>query len=126
MKSWLALIVAPSIALAAQSIMYAMVTPSCSRQAESMIHLAAAVSLAIVLVLAVLAYGESTVRRGAPEYGESTVRRGAPASHDSDEAGGGATGRFLATMGTAVAALSALVIVGMWLGVWVLSPCELL
>ncbi|HEX2543944.1 MAG TPA: hypothetical protein VHL79_03650, partial [Ramlibacter sp.] len=76
--------------------------------------LAAAAALAIVLVLAVVAYGESTVRRGAP------------GSHDSDEAAGGGTSRFLATMATAVAALSALVIVGMWLGAWVLSPCDLL
>lgn len=113
-KGWLATVVAPVVALAAQSVMYSLVTPACSRQAELMIHVVAAVSLVIVLVLAVVAYGESTVHRGAPR------------SHDNDDAAGGAPSRFLATVGTAVAALSALVILGMWLGVWVLSPCDLL
>ena len=113
-KGWLATVIAPLVALAVQSVMYSLVTPACSRQAELTIHVAAAVALAIVLVLAVVAYGESTVRHGAP------------GSHDNDDAAGGAPSRFLATVGTAVAALSALVIVGMWLGAWVLSPCELL
>jgi hypothetical protein len=109
MKSWLALVLAPSIALGAQSLMYSLVTPACGSQTRLQLHLAAAVALAVVLVLAVVAFGESSLRRGEP------------GSHDSDEAH---PGSFLATMGTAVAALSALVILGMWFALWVLTPCE--
>jgi len=110
--SWLALVVAPTTALAVQSVMYAMVTPSCSEQVRLHIHLAAAVALVIVLVLAALAYADSSMRRGEP------------ASHDSDESHGVVPRRFLGTVACAVAAISALVIVAMWFGAWVLSPCE--
>jgi high-affinity nickel permease len=112
MKSWLGLVVAPSVALATQSFMYSMVTPACSTQTRVQLHLAAAVALAIVLVLAVFAFSESSVRRGEPT------------SHDSDISDRGVGRRFLATMATAVAALSGLVIVGMWFALWVLTPCE--
>lgn len=109
MKSWLALVLAPSVALGAQSLMYSLVTPACGSQTRLQLHLAAAVALAIVLVLLVVAFGESSLRRGEP------------GSHDDDEAH---PKGFLATMGTAVAALSALVILGMWFALWVLTPCE--
>jgi hypothetical protein len=103
MKSWLALVLAPSVALGAQSLMYSLVTPACGSQTRLQLHLAAAVVLAVVA------------------FGESSLRRGEPASHDSDAAH---PRGFLATMGTAVAALSALVILGMWFALWVLTPCE--
>jgi hypothetical protein len=112
MKSWLGLVVAPSVALVAQSIMYSMVTPACSTQTRLQLHLVAAVALAIVAVLAVFAFAESSVRRGEPT------------SHDSDVSDGKVPSRFLATMSTAVTALSALVILGMWFTLWVLTPCE--
>jgi hypothetical protein len=112
MKSWLALIVAPSIALAVQSVLYALVTPSCGAQTRLQLHLAAAVALVVVVVMAVLAFGESSLRRGEP------------ASHDSDEAKEPAPRRFLANLASAVAALSALVILAMWFMMWVLTPCE--
>jgi hypothetical protein len=104
MKSWLALVLSPTIALATQSTLYSMVTPSCSAQMRLQLHLTAAVALAVVIVMAVLAYAESSLRRGEPA---SHVRR-----------------RFLADMASAVAALSALVILGMWFAMWVLTPCE--
>lgn len=113
MKSWLALVVAPTVALATQSALYAMVTPACSAQVRFHMHLTAAVALAIVVVLAVLAFAESSVHRREP------------ASHDSDEARSPVPRRFLASMAAAVGALSALVILGMWFAMWVLSPCEL-
>lgn len=110
--SWAALIVAPSTALAAQSVMYALVTPSCSDQLRLDIHLVAAVALLVVVVLGVLAYADSSVHRGEP------------ASHDSDAPDGTVPRRFLGNLGAAVAGISALVVVAMWFGVWVLSPCE--
>ena len=114
MKSWLALVLAPTVALATQSALYSMVTPSCSAQVRFHMHLTAAVALAIVVVLVVLAFAESSVHRREP---------GSP---DSDEARAPVPRRFLASMAAAVGALSALVILGMWFALWVLSPCELL
>jgi hypothetical protein len=111
MKGWLALILGPSIALGVQSALYAMVTPSCATQTRLELHLAAAVGLVIVLVLAVLAYGESSLSRREP------------GTADSDEAHPPAPRRFLASVGAAVAGLSALVIVAMWFALWILSPC---
>jgi hypothetical protein len=108
---WIGLVAAPTIALATQSILYSLVTPECSRQARLEIHLVAAVALVIVLVLAVIAYGESSLHR--PE----------PASPDSDEGHPEVTRRFLLDAAVGVAALSALVILGMWFTTWVLGPC---
>lgn len=110
-KSVIALVLSPTIALATQSTLYSMVTPACSTQTRLELHLAAAVALAVVLVMAVVAFGESSLRRGEP------------ASHDSDEARAPVPGRFVANCACAVAALSALVILGMWFALWVLSPC---
>ena len=110
LKSWAALVAAPSVALGTQSVMYSMVTPSCSAQTRLQLHLVAAVALAVVVVLAVVAFSESSLRR--PE----------PASVDSDEHHG--RHRFLANMAAAVGALAALVILAMWFTTWVLTPCE--
>jgi hypothetical protein len=112
-KSWLALVIAPTTALAVQSLMYALVTPACGAQMRLHIHLVAAVALLVVVVLGVLAFAESSLHRGEP------------GSHDSDESHGEVPRRFLGTVASAVAAISALVIIGMWFAVWVLSPCEL-
>lgn len=112
MKHWLALVVAPTTALAAQSVMFSLVTPSCSMQARLQLHLVAAVALVVVLVLGVLAYAESSLHRKEP------------GSFDSDAAEGVGPRRFLANCASAVAAISALVIVGMWFALWVLTPCE--
>lgn len=111
-KSAIALVTAPSVALGAQSLMYAMVTPACNTQTRLQIHLAAALALVIVLVLAVLAFSESSLHRGEP------------ASTDDDTAVPPVPRRFLGDVAAAVAALSALVIAAMWFGAWVLTPCE--
>jgi heme A synthase len=110
-KSWLGLVLAPSIALGAQSVMYSMVTPECSAQTRMGMHVAAAVALVLILALA------------ARSFGESSLHRHDPACADSDAAHALAARRFLANLATAVATLSALVILGMWVPLWVLSPC---
>ena len=112
-KSWLGLVVAPTVALAAQSTLYSLVTPSCSQQLRVDMHIAAAVALAIAAVFAVMAFSESSLRRGEPE------------SPDHDGAHQPVRGRFLANMATAVAGLSCLVILAMWFALWVNGPCEL-
>ncbi|QJW85117.1 hypothetical protein HK414_21615 [Ramlibacter terrae] len=112
MTSWLALVFAPTLALGVQSVMYALVTPSCAGQHRLALHGAAAAALLLVVVLAALAFRDLTVRHAEP------------GSLDSDEGGPRTARRFIAMVATAVASLSALVIVAMWFGVWVLSPCD--
>jgi hypothetical protein len=108
MKIWLALLASPSLALAAQSVMFALVTPSCSTQTRVGIHAVAAVSLLLSVVFTLLARDA-----GAP------VRFAA----DSDTSDPPMTRHFLAVVATAVGAISSLVILAMWIVAWVLSPC---
>ena len=112
-KSWLGLLLAPLVVLVAQSTLYSMVTPSCSQQIRLDMHIAAAVALAIAAILAVLAFAESSLRRGEPT------------SPDHDGAHHPVPRRFLADCAAAVAGLSCLVILGMWFAMWVLGPCEI-
>ncbi len=112
MKTWFALIIAPSLALASQSIMYALVTPSCSVQTRVLVHVVGLAGLVAAAVLALLARGD-WVRYGARLAG----------GPDSDSAEPASARRFLAAVATAVASLSALVILMMWFAAWVLSPC---
>lgn len=111
-RSWIALVAAPGVALAAQSVMYAMVTPACGSQTRLQLHLLAAVALVVVVVLAVFAFSASSLRRGEP------------GSTDSDEGDPAARERFLADMAAGVGALAALVIVAMWFATGMLTPCE--
>ena len=112
-KSWLGLVVGPTVVLVAQSVLYSLVTPSCSKQLRLDMHLAAAVALAIVVVFAVIAFSESSLRRGEPD------------SPDHDGAHPPVPRRFLADIAAAVAGLSCLVILAMWFALWVNGPCEL-
>ena len=108
-RAGIALILSPSTALAVQSILYSLVTPSCARQSALWLHATAAAGLAVVLVLGLLAASNGLWPRGD--------------SLDSDDAQLRTRRRFLSAAGTAVSALSAAVILAMWLGVGMLSPC---
>jgi hypothetical protein len=112
MRIWLALIAAPSLALACQAILYALVTPSCSLQTRLLLHAVGAGSLLIGVVLTWLARAEWARRALA-----------LPGGPDHDSATPSNTRRFLAATATAVGALSCLTILTMWMAVWVLSPC---
>ncbi len=108
MRIFLALIVAPALALATQSIMYALVTPECSHQVRVVIHAVAFVALVLCIVFALMARGAAMPSAITP---------------DEDVADPPATRHFLAVVASAVGALSALVVAGMWIGAWILSPC---
>jgi hypothetical protein len=112
MKVWLALLVAPLLALAAQSIMYALVTPSCSIQTRVLVHAVAFASFALAAVFLVMARDEW-----------ARLAATSPQGPDNDAAGPQNVRRFLAVVATAVAGLSCLVIIAMWFAGWVLSPC---
>ena len=113
LRTWLALIVAPSTALGVQSVRYALVTPSCASQSRLGLHVVAAVGLAVAVVLAVLAFSDWSLHQREPG-----------ASVDQDHGDRRTGRRFLAVVGAGIAALSALVILVMWFNTWVLSPCH--
>jgi hypothetical protein len=112
MRIWLALLVAPSLALACQSVLFALVTPSCGMQTSMGLHLVAAGSLGLAGVFTLLARHEWRLRAAGPARTE-----------DSDSPDPATQRRFLARVATAVGLLSCITIAAMWIAVWLLSPC---
>jgi hypothetical protein len=112
MRIWLALLAAPSLALACQAVMLSLVTPECSAQSLLALHGVAAGSLVLAVVFTLLALGRA--------------RFGGPLVHgvDDDAAEAPANRRFLAVVASAVGTLSSLLILMMWVATWVLSPCS--
>jgi hypothetical protein len=105
--SWPGLLIAPLLALADQSITYAMVEWSCETQHHAAPH-------GVHLVFLLLTLATIWMAQGNPP------RPGVRA-----DSGDRATARsFVATMAILVGALSALVIVAMWVPQWILSPCH--
>jgi hypothetical protein len=111
MHAWAALILAPLVALACQGTMFSLVTPSCSVQTRVGLHLVALVCLLATAWMSWLAHRDWSRRSGIS------------ATPDGEGNGPVETRRFLAAAGTAVAALSSLVVLMMWVAAWVLSPC---
>jgi hypothetical protein len=112
MRTWLALLVAPSLALACQSAMYALVTPSCSMQTRVVIHVVAFGALALAALFTLMALAQWRRASLATPHGP-----------DSDGADRRTSRGFLAAVAAAVGTISCLVIFAMWITVWVLSPC---
>jgi len=112
MPIWPALLVAPSLALTHLSVAYALVTPSCANQHSGWLHLSSAVFLALAIVLTVMAFVEAR-RRGRRSVPEATM--------DSDLAE--VRPWFIASVAALVGMLSSLVILGIWIPQWLLSPC---
>ena len=107
--NWLALLLAPSLALTALGVNYALVTPVCEWRAEAAwLHGVFAVSLMLSLLFAALAWRNWHHSRAARATAERRQERE----------------RFLALVGVLVASLSALVIAAQWLPLWMLSPCS--
>lgn len=106
MAIWFALLVAPILALADQSVALSMTAWACRGQhgiAIHVVHLAFALITICATFLAWRAWRETV--RGA-DASEAATRR-----------------RFLAGMSIGASALSLLVIVTMWMPTWVLSSC---
>ncbi|HEV8209077.1 MAG TPA: hypothetical protein VGP77_03100 [Vicinamibacterales bacterium] len=124
MRSWPALLLAPLIALADLSIIYALVTPACMRQDRIGLHTVALCSLAIVLVLTLLAL-QAWRDESAQVEGNATVAA-ANAQRGVTRADGVAAidrQRFVALVAVLVGAFSVLVCSALWLPIWLLSPC---
>ena len=106
MRIWLALLLAPILALTDQSVAYALSGWACSHQQPFATHAAHLIFLAAVVASTVLAYGLWRDTRSAPGAGEPPASR-----------------HFLAGLAMASGTLSALVIAAMWYPTWILSPC---
>ena len=104
MRTWFALLVAPLLALADQSVAYATTGWACAHQQSIAVHGVHFVFLVCVIAATVMAW--RLWRARAPGAGESAARR-----------------HFLAGLATASGALSVLLIAAMWYPSWVLSPC---
>ncbi|HEX6706663.1 MAG TPA: hypothetical protein VF169_18030 [Albitalea sp.] len=107
---WPALLLAPVLALAEQSIVYALATPACQSQREAWMHAVPFVFVALTLALTALAWREARRLRaeGAahPDADAPALRR-----------------YFVACVAVGSGALSSLVIAAMWVPQWVLSAC---
>jgi hypothetical protein len=104
MRIWLALLLAPALALADQLIAYAAVGWSCTHERAIVIHAIHAVFLV------------ATAASLAPAWRVWSASRGR-----ADEAA--QRQHFLGGLAIASAALSVLVIAAMWLTAWVIPPC---
>ena len=107
MRAWPALLLAPLIALAQQSICLSLVAHACQQQTTLALHVVCGMSLVLILALtsAALFTWRATAGGVVPQTSRTRV------------------GRFVAIAGTLVGALSALVALLMWMPVWVLGPC---
>jgi hypothetical protein len=105
--SWPGLLLAPLFALVDQSVTYAMVEWSCETQRHALPH-------AVHLIFLLLTLATLWMAQGNP-----------PRAGVREDSGDPATARsFVSTLAMLVGALSALVIVAMWVPQWMLSPCH--
>lgn len=111
MRTFFGLLIAPALALACQSAMFSLATPSCSVQTRVGLHVVALGVLGVNVLITVLSWRSCMLHRDAA------------ATRLESSAGPLETGRFLAASATAVAALSSLLVVLMWFAAWTLSPC---
>jgi hypothetical protein len=112
MPIWPALLVAPSLSLADVSIAFALVTPACAAQDTAWLHVSSVGFLALSLLFTAMAAAEA--RRRA-----RSATQGSGADSDLDSV----RPYFTARVAVLVGLLSSLVIVGVWIPQWLLSPC---
>jgi hypothetical protein len=107
-KAWFPIFVPPLVALAQQSINYALVAAECAQQQRLPVHAVAAVALAITLIGVASAWRDwrAVDVKGLP-------RSGGPETNP----------RFLAIVGVAVSAMMALAVIAMWLTAAFIPPC---
>jgi len=105
MRIWIALLVAPVLALTDQSVAYAVVGWACAHQSAYAIHLVHLLFFVATAACAVIAW--QARQRAAPA--NATVEA---AERD-----------FLVPLATASAALSALAVAAMWIPTWLIASC---
>jgi hypothetical protein len=107
MRTWPALLVAPLLALAQQSLMYSLVPPACHRSDVVLLHGISAAAVLACVALALLAWQDRrAVDRSVHREGRQGRRQ-----------------HMLATIAVMTAAFSALVCAALWAPIWWVSPC---
>lgn len=106
MRIWVALIVAPLLALTDQTVAFALVHWACAHQSAWIVHLSHVVFLAIALAAAVVAWLRWRETANSACTGEATVQF-----------------HFLAGVAMMVAVLSGVAIMAMWIATWMISSC---
>src|SRR3954466_244443 len=106
MQIWLALLVAPLLVLADQSISFASVGWACAHQVGGVVHAVHVIFLVATAVATVAAWQLWRATLPVRSSNETLARR-----------------HFLATLATASGVLSVLVIVAMWIPTWLLASC---
>ena len=104
MPIWPALILVPLLALADQSVAYALTPWLCARQNVLAGHVVHVVFLVAMVIASVPAW--------------RAMRRLAPREKESSE-----SAPVLALVGSLIALLSITILLALWLPQWVLSPC---
>ncbi len=106
MRIWVALIVAPLLALTDQTVASALVPWACANQNIGVVHLSHVLFLALAAAAAVVAWLQWREIAISAGTGETTVEF-----------------HFLAGVATMIAVLSALAIAAMWIPTWMISSC---
>jgi hypothetical protein len=106
MRIWVALLVAPLLALVDQSVAYSTVTWSCAHGHALAVHASHALFLAAIAAATLFAWQLWRETRAVRSRGEDLARR-----------------HFMAGIALASGALSGLVVIAMWIPAWVLAPC---
>jgi ABC-type Fe3+ transport system permease subunit len=109
---WPALLIAPMLALGELSAVFALATPLCQRQAGEWLHAVSLLFIALAALLTWLSWREARRQKQA---------HGGAIPTDTDRHG--PQRLFLARVATWSGALSMLVLIGLWIPVWGLSPC---
>jgi hypothetical protein len=107
MRIWIALLVAPALALTDQSIAYAVVGWACAHQSAYAVHLVHLLFFVTTSACAVMAWRDRPRAAGA----------NANAIDDLSERD------FLVPLAIASAALSALAVAAMWIPTWLIASC---
>jgi hypothetical protein len=106
MRIWVALVVAPLLALADQAVTFALVHWACAHQSTWIVHLSHAAFLAIATAAAAGAWLRWRETAISADAGAATVQF-----------------HFLAGVAMMIAVLSAVAIVAMWIPTWMISSC---
>ncbi len=115
-KIWAPMLVTPVIALGGQSIVYALATPLCERQAGPWVHAVFLLLLAGAAWLVACAWGEA---RRLDAAHVSSAGQALPPDTDRH----GPNRLFLARVAAGTAAIATLALLAMWVPSWLLSPC---
>ena len=116
MRIWLALLIAPLIALGDQSIGYALTTPACAGQNGALLHAVPLLSLVLTALFTLMAWREAQRLAAGGEVDPGP--RGGMGSDDARQ-----RRLLLAQVAIGTGAISVAAVLAMWIPLWALSPC---